>query len=92
MADVNHIGGILGVMRECSRKLPTEWQADFWLESAHDLARILVKQRHNLSELDQGVLVGIGGMMLRQASNENEASASTAALFQQLRDAGGGHD
>ena len=80
------VDGVIAVMIECAQKLPEQWEDDFWRESAQDLARILIEHRTTLPALDQGALVGIGGMMLRQFQKEGEALSLTEQVFGRARE------
>ncbi len=75
------IAGVMKVMAECGEKLPARWEAEFWLGSAYTLAELLVDTTDGLSEMEQGVIVGTGGMLLRQAMNEQEASGLLDAFL-----------
>lgn len=80
--------GILQVMEQCSRKLPAQWEADFWLGSLQTLAEVVAETRRVLTEEQQGVLVGVGAMMCRQIEKEAEALSMTEQVFGRIRDGG----
>lgn len=75
------ITDLLNLMGLCANKLPMEWERDFWLGSAFTLAELIADARGRLSEEEQGVILGTGAMLIRQAGKEQEASGMLDAFL-----------
>lgn len=84
-----HADEMLSLMGKVGDRLPADWQPGLWLGSAWNLAEVVVQLRGRLPEQQIVALLGVGGMMLRQAKIETNATSIADMLRSGHRPTGG---